>query len=167
MVFTSKAVALPLKKRALRGRRLVVVEIESITEGAVRTRSLASWAKRQVGDAISLQKEEQVIIGAPRRSVLATGTCWPGSRIVTGANPEDVQRELLQVLEGERIGERFDELVLASGNGLFADAIAALAAEGVKVTALAWPGNLSKRLRLAAAETLLLERCTAELGGVG
>ena len=167
-MFTIMAAALPPeKKRALRGRRLVVVEIESITEGAVRTISHGSWAKRQVGGAIALRQEEQVIVGVTHRSFLATGASWPESRIVTGPSPEDVRRELLQILEDERIGERFDGLVLASGNGLFADAIGALAAEGVKVTALAWPENLSKRLRMAAAETHLLERDTEELGGVG
>lgn len=167
ILFTSKAVALPLKKRALRARRLVVVEIESITEGAVRTRVHASWAKRLVEEAIGLKEGEQVIVGAPRRSVLATGMSWPEHRIVTGTSPEDTQRELLRVLEDERVGERFDELVLVSGNGLFADAIAALAADGVMVTALAWPENLSKRLRLAVAATLLLERYIVELGGIG
>lgn len=166
-MFSGKAVALPLKQRALRGRRLVVVEIESITEGAVRTRSHALWARRQVAEALDLKLEEQVIIGAPNRSFLAAGISWPRTRIVTGASAEDVRHELLQVLEGEHIGERFAELVLASGNGLFAGAAASLGAEGVKVTALAWPENMSKRLRLAAAETLLLERYAGELGGVG
>jgi hypothetical protein len=145
----------------------VVVEFESIAEGAVRTSELASWARGQVEEAISLREGEQVIIGATHRSILATHKAWPRTRIVTGPHPEDVREELMQVLQGERIGGRFDELVLASGNGIFADAIAALAAEGVKVAALGWPEGLSKRLRLAAAETLLLKRGTTKLGEVG
>jgi hypothetical protein len=167
MAFTSKTEALPRKKRALRGRRLVVAEIEGIAEGAVRTVSLASWAKRQVAEAIALKEGEQVIVGATHRSVLPARMVWPQSRIVTGPRAEDVQNEILQVLQEERIPERFDELVLASGNGVYAEAVASLGASGVEVTVVAWPENLSKRLRMAAAHVVLLERGTEILGGVG
>lgn len=167
MLFTSKAEALPRKKRALRGRRLVVAEIESIAEGAVRTVSLALWAKRQVAEAIALKEGEQVIVGATHRSALAARMVWPQSRIVTGPRAEDVRNEILQVLQEERISERFDELVLASGNGVYAEAVSSLGASGVEVTAVAWPENLSKRLRMAAAHVVLLERGMEILGGVG
>jgi hypothetical protein len=167
MLFTGRSDALPPKKRALRSRRLVVVEIESVAEGAVRSSALASWAQSRVEEAIALREGEQVIVGATHRSILATRMAWPQPRIVTGAHTEDVQDGLLQILRGERIAERFDELVLASGNGIFADAIAALAAGGVKVTVLAWPESLSRRLHLAAAETLPLRWRMSGLGGVG
>jgi hypothetical protein len=166
-MFTSTAEALPRKKRALRGRRLVAVEIENIAEGAVRTTALASWARRQVEGAIALKQGEQVIIGATHRSVLPVRMVWPEARIVTGLRVEDVHGELLEVLQGERIGERFDELVLASGNGVYTEAIASLAASGVEVTVLAWPESLSKRLRMAAAKSVLLVRGMEGLGGVG
>jgi hypothetical protein len=165
-VFTDKAEALPRKKRALKGRRLVVVEIESIAEGAVRTTPLASWAKHQVAGVIALKQGEQVVVGATHRSILPVRMMWPEPRIVTGSRAEDVQNEILQVLQDEQIAERFDELVLASGNGVYAEAIASLAASGVEVTVVAWPENLSKRLRMAAAHLVLLERDMEVLGGV-
>jgi hypothetical protein len=165
MKFTGKADALPRKKRALQGRRLVVVEVESIAGGAVRTNALASWARKLIGEAIALKPDEQVIIGARHASVLATGTRWPGARLVTAYDQDGVQRELLQILQSERIAGRFDELVLVSGNGIFADAIARLGAQDVKVTVVAWPESLSRRLRMAAAEVILLERTMMGLGG--
>jgi hypothetical protein len=165
MKFTGKADALPRKKRALQGRRLVVVEIESIAGGAVRTNALASWARKLVEEAIALRPDEQVIIGARHASVLAAGTRWAGARLVTARDQDGVQRGLLQILQDEHIAGRFDELVLASGNGIFTEAIAKLGAQGVKVTVVAWPESLSKHLRMAAAETDLLERTMMGLGG--
>jgi hypothetical protein len=165
MKFTDKADALPRKKRALRGRRLVVVEVESIAGGAVRTNALASWARNQVEEAIALKPDEQVIIGARHASALAAGTRWPGARLVTARDSDGTQRELLQILQNERIAGRFDELVLASGNGIFTEAIARLGTQGVKVTVVAWPESLSRRLRMAASETVLLERTMMGLGG--
>jgi hypothetical protein len=166
MKFTDRADALPRKKRALQGRRLVVVEIESIAGGAVRTNALASWARKLIEEAIALKPDEQVIIGARHASVLAAGTRWPGARLVTARDSDGTQRELLQILQSERIAGRFDELVLTSGNGVFTEAIARLGVQGVRVTVVAWPESLSKRLRMAAAETVLLERTMMGLGGV-
>jgi uncharacterized LabA/DUF88 family protein len=74
---------------------------------------------------------------------------------------------LLDVLLGERVAARFDEVVLASGDGIFTDAVAALGTAGVDVTVLARSGHCSKRLRLAARHTVLLEGFCADvlLGG--
>jgi hypothetical protein len=155
-VFTRRADALPQKKRALQGRRLVVVEIENIARGALRTRAHASWARRLITEAVALERDEQVIVGVSHGSVLVTWAAWPETRIVTAPRPGGVQRALLEILQGERIAGRFDKLVLASGNGIFADAIAELGGDGVEVTALAWPESCSKRLRMAAARTHFL-----------
>lgn len=57
-----QADALPRKKRALRGRRLVVVDIENVVGGAVLTRLSASWAQKQIKEAIRLRHDEQVIV---------------------------------------------------------------------------------------------------------
>ena len=56
---------------------------------------------------------------------------------------------LLEVL-GENIADRFGEVVLVSGDGIFADALAELASQGVHTTVVAHSDGLSRRLELAA-----------------
>ena len=60
-------------------------------------------------------------------------------------------------MDYEHPEERYDEVVLASGDGIFADRVADLAGRGVPVTVVSRPGSLSHRLRLAATEVLPFE----------
>lgn len=164
-MLTCQADALPQMKRKLRGRRLVAVDIENVVGGAILTSANASWARHQIEKVIELRYDEQVVIGTSHIGVVSTRMGWDGPRIVMRSGPDGADLALLEVLQGERIAERFDELVLVSGDGIFAEVVARLAAEGVKTTVVAHHGGLSKRLRLAAANTFLFERNVAGLGG--
>lgn len=164
-MFSRTAVALPLKKRALRGRRLVVVDIENMVGGAVVTTEQAVAARLSLQEAVTLSGCEQIIIGTSHIGVLATWLGWRGPRLVvrSGANGADLA--LLEVITGERISERFDEVVLVSGDGIFTDAVAALGAAGVAVTVVARSGHCSRRLQMAAGRTVFLNNDAMDLGG--
>lgn len=63
-MFTSYTEALPQKKRALQGRRLVVVvDIENVAGGAVVTEEMAECARTVVKSALNVVEGEQVVIG--------------------------------------------------------------------------------------------------------
>jgi hypothetical protein len=165
-VFTHEAAALPLKKRALRGRRLVVVDIENVVGGAVMASEQASSAHLSIEDAVGLADGEQVVIGTSHVGVLATGLGWRGPRIVVRSGENGADLALLEVLTGERVEERFDEVVLVSGDGIFTEAVGALGALGVRVTVVARADSCSNRLRLAAGRTVLLNDSAIGVGGV-
>ena len=165
-MFTGKTAALPLKRRSLRGRRLVVVDIENVVGGAVLTVDQAVWARRSIEEAIALGDREQVVIGSSHVGVMPTGVAWRGPRIVMRSGADGADLALLDVLADESVDERFDEVVLVSGDGIFTDAVASLASAGVAVTVLAHDGGCSRRLRMAAHRTLFFGNAVAGLGGV-
>lgn len=164
-MFSNKAAALPRKKRVLRGRRLVVVDIENVVGGGVVAAEQAVDARLSIQEAVSLSGCEQVVIGTSHIGVLATWLGWRGPRIVVRSGENGADLALLEVLTGERIEERFDEVVLVSGDGIFTDAVAALGAAGVSVTVVAHTDGCSRRLRMAASRTVFLNRRTLEVGG--
>lgn len=164
-MLTSVAAALPQKKRSLRGRRLVVVDIENVVGGAVLTIEQAVGAHLSVQDVAVLNGSEQVVIGTSHVGVVSTGLGWRGSRLVVRSGENGADLALLDVLTEERIEERFDEVVLVSGDGIFAEAVADLGFAGVDVTVVAHPGRCSKRLRLAARRTVLFDRLGVGFGG--
>jgi hypothetical protein len=164
-MFTRKADALPRKKRALRGRRLVVVDIENMVGGAVLATEQAAAARRSLQEAVNLSGCEQVIIGTSHIGALASGLGWCRSRLVVRSGENGADLGLLDVLTGERIPERFDEVVLASGDGIFTDVVAALGAAGVAVTVVARSGHCSRRLRMAAGRTVFLTQHAVAVGG--
>lgn len=154
-----------LKKRALRGRRLVVVDIENVVGGAVMRAGQAAWARRTIQEAASLNSCEQVVIGTSHVGVLATGLGWRGPRIVVRSGVDGADLALLDVLTEERIEERFGDLILASGDGIFADVVASLGASGINVTVVTRPDRCSRRLRLAARQVIPLEEHVTDFGG--
>ena len=155
--FTCRRVALPHTKQAMKRRRLIVVDIENVVEGAVVTEGLAQWARNIIETAVSIADDEQVVVAMSHVGLLNTSAAWPTARLRVRSGQDGADRELLQVLQTERIAERFDEVVLVSGDGIFTDVVSRLGGQGVRVTAVAWKHCMSARLRLAASATVLLD----------
>lgn len=164
-MFTSDAVALPRKKRALRGRRLVVVDIENVVGGPVLVHEQMRLAHIAVDEAVGRRVNEQVVIGVSHISLMTTSRGWRGPRFVVRSGQDGADLALLEVLTQERLEQRFDEVVLVSGDGIFTEAVAALGAAGVDVTVVAHSGRCSKRLRMAARHVVLFERLDVGFGG--
>lgn len=163
VVCASKPAVTAQKKRSLRGRRLVLVDLENVVGGAHMTVEQAGCAQQLISDALCLTSKEQVIVGIGPTALLSAGICWPGSRTVMGRGQDGADLALLDVLSAERVEERFDEVVLVSGDGIFSEAVAALGAHGIVVTVVSLVGSCSKRLRMAASSTLFIEPVAAEL----
>jgi hypothetical protein len=163
-MFTAVRVAAPRKSRLPRGRRLVLVDIENVVGGAVASAASVHWAREQVAGLVGLEEHDHVVIGTCHRGLLTVGGSWTDVRYVVGSGPDGADLALLEVLE-ENIAERFADLVLVSGDGIFTDAVAALGGQGVKVLVVAHPDGLSRRLAMAATESALFdERWNAHRG---
>lgn len=156
-MFTQQAVALPLKKRVMRGRRLVVVDIENVVGGAVASREMADQARAVVEAALEVVDGEQVVIGTSHIGLFNSSDAWPSARLRVRSGSNGADLELIDVLTTERVEERFDEVALVSGDGAFTGAVAALGRLGVKVTVASWTASMSARLRLAAANVVYLD----------
>lgn len=156
-MFTTEAEVLPSKKRALRGRRLVVVDLENVVGGAVMRVEQAVRARLCISKVIGLAPDEQVVIGTSHAGLLSSGLGWPTARLVVRSGRNGADLALLEVLQEERIADRFDEVALVSGDGIFTDTVAALARAGVFVTAVSRPEGCSRRLRMAAARSVVLD----------
>lgn len=154
-MFTNTRGALPLKKRVLKGRRLVVVDIENVVRGGCRTSEQVEWARAALGSLIDLRSEDHVVIGVGLKGLLTVGCTWDHVRHVARSGPGETRLELLDVL-GEGVEARFDTVVIASGAGIFTTPTVALTASGVAVLVVAHRDGLSNRLRLAASEVRYL-----------
>lgn len=163
-MFTNEAEVLLSKKRALQGRRLVVVDLENVVGGAVMRVEQAVDARLCISKAIGLAPDGQVVIGTSHTGLLSSGLGWPTARLVVRSGENGADLALLEVLQEERIADRFDEVALVSGDGIFADVVAALGRSGVAVTAVSRPEACSRRLRMAAARSIALDSADL-LGG--
>lgn len=143
--------------RLCRGRRLVLVDIENIAGRACRTAESVLSAKAAVENTAHIHGGDHVVIATSHIGLLHVGSNWVGVRYVvrSGANGADLA--LLDVLT-ENIPARYEQVVLASGDGIFAPAVAELASAGVETTVLGRRGSVARSLQMAASHVLYVPR---------
>ncbi len=101
-----------------------------------------------------------VVVGVDGCGRMSAGWGWPGARVVVGHGRDGADRALLEEL-ADRVPQRFDSVVLASGDGIFADAVASLVAQHVAVTVVAHEVSTNSKLRAATDDVLFLSRAGA------
>lgn len=153
-MINSIAAALPPKQR-IKGRRLVIVDIENIIGGAALDPHAVHAVRSQVESAIAVVPGDIVVIGTCHLGLPAVGFTWTSARYVLGSGPDGADLALLEVLR-ENIESRFSEAVIVSGDGIFAGRAAQLAAVGVTITVASRPEALSNRLRMAAHQVVYI-----------
>jgi hypothetical protein len=82
---------------------------------------------------------------------------WSNARRLVRSGENGADLELIHVMATEDLAHRFDRVVVGSGDGIFAEPLAALQAVGCDVTIVSRPGALSARLRLAVRDIRLLK----------
>ena len=147
-------------------RRLVLVDLENVAGGSLRTQEAARRARQVVETALQVGAGEQVIIGVSSiDGLFHAKATWPRARVVLGFGRDGAEHALLNILRDEGVAERFGHISIVSGDGIFAETAARLGGQGLVITAAAWRDHLSARLRLAAHHTLLLdERVGSNVG---
>lgn len=151
------------RERKHEGRRLFVVDIENLVGGACLLAQDVVYAKQLLLDAVKPLPGDHIVVGVSHIGLIHVGCNWPNLRYVVQSGPDGADLRLLEVLD-ENIPSRFDEVVLASGDGIFANAVSALGAFGVTVTVVACRDNLSRRLEMAAARVVFVESARREHG---
>jgi hypothetical protein len=148
-------------RRRFPARRLHLVDIENLA-GSPRP------SLRQIRQALSLYTGclalgamDQVEVASSHLTLLNAALGWPHAHYRVRSGPDGADLALLDVLRHENIAARFTHVAIGSGDHLFAEEAARLAAQGVWVTVVTRQRSLSPRLRLAAREVIFLDTMAA------
>ncbi len=132
-------------------RRVHVIDLENLAGTGHLDRDTVAACAAVYGDLGLLDPDDHVIIGCNPQVQLEVGLGWPTPhRRVVGHGPDGADLALLDVIDHERLDDRFAEVVVASGDGIFADAVADLRARGAAVTVVSRPEALAWQLYAAA-----------------
>ncbi len=139
------------------GRQLVLIDIENMVGAPLPTEEQVVDVTGRISAVCSNFDNAIRVVACSHLAAQIVRFAIPFGlhRWRSGRNGADL--ELLDVLENNRVDERFEAVILCSGDGIFADAVSELAGRGVDVTVVAVRGHLSKRLRLAANRIVYLE----------
>lgn len=132
------------------GRTLHLIDIENLVGGTVAS-------CRPVGDALASYRElagvrrgDHIVIGAGQALLSHAGLAPGGARVVLGRGLDGADLALLSELRNVAwVTTRFDRVVVGSGDGIFADAAAAIRAQGIAVGVVAMSNRISWKLRRA------------------
>lgn len=137
-------------------RRLYLVDIENAVGGPRPTAHEVAAVRTELAAAYPTHAGDLVIVGVAHNGLLEVGCTWTGVRHVTRSGEDGADLALLEELD-DSVLRRFDEVVIVSGDHLFSERIAELAALGLPTTVIAREESLSTRLRLAATNVVYLE----------
>jgi len=131
-----------------RGRTFHAIDVENLVGGSpfsaedVTTAGLAYLAH------VGVTKGDAVVIGCGTGNALTVFFSWPhDARRVVGSGIDGADHALLEVLFTEDIASRYERVVIASGDHIFAPAARHLAFAGADVLVASRPEALSGALR--------------------
>ena len=138
-------------------RRLHLVDVENLV-GTPRPAAIevaaCSWRYAELVNPAGM---DLCVVACNRGAAVDVGYNWPGVRLLWRSEHNEGDLALHDVLLDENVADRFGWIVVASGDGLFADPVARLGSDGVHVTVVANRCSLSRRLKLAAAEIIFFD----------
>lgn len=137
------------------GRTLHLIDIENLTGSPSPTAEEVSEC-RELYERNFVGRYDLVVIACSHHAFPAVGWAWPTARHILRSGENGADLALLDVIRLESVAERFNSVNVASGDGIFTNAVAQLGAAGVGVTAVSRPESLARTLRLAVRHLELL-----------
>ncbi len=152
-----------------RPRILVLADVENLVRTASPACSEVVQVRQDVYSLLNdfIDAEVMTIVGASHHAAAAVRFGWSEGRHHWRSGCDGADLAILQALDETQVAGRFDAVVFASGDGIFAEAASRVAALGPRVIVVAQPEALSRRLRFAAHEVRVLPTAgsTAAVGG--
>jgi hypothetical protein len=144
-------------RRRFPARRLHLVDIENLVGEARPSLSQVRKALGLYTNCLAFGAMDQVEVASSHLTLLNAALGWPDAHYRVRSGPDGADLALLEVLQHENVAQRFTHVAIGSGDHLFAEEAARLAAKGVWVTVVSRQRSLSPRLALAAREVILLD----------
>jgi len=144
-------------KRRFPARRLHLVDIENLAGDPLPSLGQVREVQGLYTERFAFGTLDQVEIACSHLTLVNAGLGWPHAHYRVRSGPSGADMALLDVLRNENVPARFTHVAIGSGDGVFAEEAARLAAAGVGVTVVSRRRSLSARLALAAREVVYLD----------
>ena len=144
-------------RRRFPARRLHLVDIENLAGDSRPSLRQVRQAQGLYAGCLGFGAMDQVEVASSHLTLLNAALGWPHAHYRVRSGPDGADLALLDVLRYENVADRFTHVAIGSGDHLFAEEAALLAAQGVWVTVVSRRRSLSPRLALAAREVIFLD----------
>lgn len=145
-------------RRAGGDRALVLVDAENIASVALPSEPRCAADRAELRRVWGVRAGDQVIVASSHRAARNVWWAWPAARRVVKSGADGADLALLGAVDVDDVCARFTRVVIASGDGIFADLASALTDRGAEVVVIARQGSISNRLAESASRTVMLPR---------
>jgi len=147
-----------LTVRSGASRKIVLLDIENMLFGAHNTERFRDRSREILALAEARRPTDMVIVGCNPALAFTARSVFPRSQIVTGKGKDGADEALIDMIDLEHAASRFNELVIVSGDHVFAPVAHAARQLGLSVRVVAPRHGLSTALRVYADTTVLLSQ---------
>lgn len=145
------------------GRKVHLIDIENLCGLQHPSRTQVAFARQRYRESVKVNEGDIVIVASAYGNLMSAALGWPGARYLGRNGKDGADICLARVIVEEGLSERFDSVVMASGDGGLAPFVAHLAARGLDTTVVSHRKPLSRRMRFAAHRCIVL---APELEGI-
>jgi hypothetical protein len=138
-------------------RRLHLVDIENLAGDSRPSISQVRETRDLYAGCLAIDRMDHVEVASSHLTLVNAALGWPHAHYRVRSGPDGADMALLDVLRYENVAGRFTHVAIGSGDHLFAEEAAHLAAQGVRVTVVSWRCSLSPQLAMAAGEVIFLD----------
>ena len=138
-------------------RRLHLVDIENLAGDSLPSLCQVREALGLYADCLAFGAMDQVEVASSHLTLLNAALGWPYAHYRVRSGPDGADLALLDVLRYENVANRFTHVAIGSGDHLFAEEAAYLAAQDVRVTVVSRRRSLSSQLAEAAHQVIFLD----------
>jgi uncharacterized LabA/DUF88 family protein len=134
-------------------RRLHLVDADNLAGMAVcseEDHQLIHEVRDSYIETIRPSPTDHVTVACTHRGAFETARAWEPAQVFWRSGKDGADIALISSVETQRLSERFDEVVIASGDGIFADLARDITDAGIPVTVAIGRGGLSRELARAA-----------------
>jgi hypothetical protein len=141
-----------------RPRRCIhMIDAENIARSARPTPADLDHGRLRLDAVVPYGDHDHRTVAADAGNALAAGLAWPGAQLLIGHGPNGADAALLRWAEDAALPDRFDAVVIASGDNAFAPLAAALRRAGLSVVVASWRTSCSRGLARAATSVRWLD----------
>ena len=140
------------------GRKLHLVDVENLCGTGALSESMVMEAREMYLRQVSVGADDLVVVASGRFNQESVMFGWQGARKVVRGGIDGADLALCDEIECSSYCENFSEVVVASGDHIFAEHIAVLTGKGLKVTVYSQERALAGVLRGVGAELLFAEQ---------
>jgi hypothetical protein len=137
-------------------RHLVLIDVENLAGTPSPTPVELAWVEQRLHEAVTDLEGAQCVVACSHRAARTVAFAFPRALRRWRSGVDGADLALLEEMSDLRVMQRYGRVTVCSGDGIFAESLAALAELGVETTVVSRANSLSRRLKFSAHHVVAL-----------